>query len=75
MHYIDLSGIHSCIFNVCMGPALNGSFVLQCFECCNTVKLHNGIMFDFCLGLSHVILKANCTEIGFKSGTETSSYT
>ena len=47
---------YSYIFAVRMIPALNGSFVLQCFECGNPVELRNGIMIDFYSGLPHIIL-------------------
>ena len=39
---------YSCIF------ALNGCFVLQCFEGGNAVELCNGVMFDFYTGLPHM---------------------
>ena len=39
-----------------MSPALNGSTALQRFERGNVVKIRNGIMFDFNLGLPHVFL-------------------
>ena len=35
-------------------PAFNGSTVLQYFEHGNTVKIRNGIIFDFYLGLPHI---------------------
>ena len=38
-----------------MSPAIKGSSVLHCFECSNTVEIHNGIMFDFYPGLPHMI--------------------
>ena len=37
-----------------MSPALNGSSTLQRFERGNTVKIRNGIMFDFYPGLPHI---------------------
>ena len=40
-----------------MGPTLNGSSALQRFECGNALEICNGIMFDFYLGLPHVIIK------------------
>ena len=46
---------HWCSFATHMSPALNGSSVLQCFEHGNTVEIHNGIMFDFYLGLPHML--------------------
>ena len=38
-----------------MSLALNESTALQHFDRNNTVKIHNGIMFDFYLGLPHNI--------------------
>ena len=38
-----------------MSLALNGSFVLEHFKCGNAIEIRNGIMFDFYLGLPHVI--------------------
>ena len=35
--------------------------MLQHFECINTVKIHNGIMFDFYLGLPHILCTGNIT--------------
>ena len=32
---------------------LNGSSVLECFECGNAIEIRNRIMFNFYLGLSH----------------------
>ena len=37
-----------------MSPTLNGSTALQRFERGNAVEIHNGIMFDFYLGLPHL---------------------
>ena len=45
---------YSCTFTartVCMSLVLNRSSVLQRFERGNAVEIHNGIMFDFYLGL------------------------
>ena len=42
---------YSCTLSTRMSPALNGSSVLQRFKCRNTIELHNGIMFNFYLGL------------------------
>ena len=30
-----------------MSSALNGSSVLECFKCSNTIEIRNGITFDF----------------------------
>ena len=45
---------YSCIFVVRMNPALNESAALQHFERSNTVKICNGIMFNFYPGLPHM---------------------
>ena len=45
-----------------MSPTLNGSSVLQCFEHGNTVKIHNGIMFDFYPGLPHMMFRIVYTK-------------
>ena len=42
-----------------MSPTLNGSTALQRFEHGNAVKVRNGIMFDFYLGLPHVGIYTN----------------
>ena len=69
MHYVDLSGIFAVLmssvlngsfalqcFAARMSPTVNGSFALQCFKRGKAVKLHNGIMFNFYLGLPHIFL-------------------
>ena len=38
-----------------MSPALTGSSVLERFERGNAMEIRNGIMFDFYLGLPHVL--------------------
>ena len=43
-----------CIYSARMSPALNGNSALQHFKRGNAVEIHNGIMFDFYLGLSHL---------------------
>ena len=45
---------YSCTFAARMRLTLNGSFALQRFERGNVVEIHNGIMFDFYLGLPHI---------------------
>ena len=35
-------------------PALNGSSMLERFKRSNASEIHNGIMFDFYLGLPHI---------------------
>ena len=42
---------YSCTFTACMSSALNISSALQRIERGNAVEIHNGIMFDFYLGL------------------------
>jgi len=37
-----------------MGPALNGSSALCCFEHSNANEIRNGITFDFYPGLPHM---------------------
>ena len=39
-----------------MGPALNGSSVIRCFEGTDAIKIRDGITFDFYTGLPHVFL-------------------
>ena len=43
-----------CICTTRMSPNLNGSFVLQCSEHGNAIKIRNGTMFDFYPGLPHM---------------------
>ena len=45
----------------CMSPTFNGSSALQHFERGNAVKICNGIMFDFYLGLPHMYV---CMYVG-----------
>ena len=62
-----MGGTHTCcvyklmntwlIYIAWMSPTLNGSSALQCFERCNTIKICNGIMFNFYPGLPHLL---NC---------------
>ena len=47
-----------------INPAFNGSTALQYFECGNAVEIHNGIIFDFYLGLPHI----GQTTVNFHSG-------
>ena len=45
---------YSCIYEVCMSPALNGSSALHHFESGNMIEI--GIMlFDFYPGLSQIL--------------------
>ena len=37
-----------------MSPTLNGSSLIRHFECSDAIKIHDGIIFDFYTGLSHV---------------------
>ena len=39
-----------------MSSALNGSYMLEPFEHSSAIKICNGIMFDFYLGLPHAFL-------------------
>ena len=66
MHYIDLSAVYESILYVCMSPYRNGFSVLQHFEQDNMVEIRNRKMFDFFLGLSHVI-KEICGSSGKKT--------
>ena len=49
------SSISLSVYIVPMSSALNRSTALQRFERRNAVKICNGIMFDFYLGLPHII--------------------
>ena len=50
-----------------MSTALNGSSVIQCFEYNNAIEIHDGIIFDFYMGLPHIRSLANKTFVpGFK---------
>ena len=53
--YIDLSGIHASML-ACMSLTIYRNSVSQGFECANVVEIHNEIMLDFYLGLTHVLL-------------------
>ena len=44
-----------------MSTALNGSSVIQGFECNDAIEIHNGIIFDFDMGLPHIRSLANKT--------------
>ena len=44
---------YSCIYTVHISPALNGSSALQRFDHGNAIKICNGIVFNFLLGLPH----------------------
>ena len=46
--------VKSRVYPLCMSPALNGSFALECFKRGNAIKVCNRIMFDFYLGLPHI---------------------
>ena len=45
---------YSCIYEVRMSPTLNGSSVIQHFECSNVIEIRDGITFDFHTGLPHM---------------------
>ena len=43
-------------------PTLNGSSEIQHFECCDMIKINNGIMFIFYLRLPHIhVYNYTCT--------------
>ena len=44
------------VYTASMSPALNGSSVLERFECSNVIEIRNRIMFDFCPGLPHIYI-------------------
>ena len=44
-----------------MSPALNKSSVVQCFECSDVIKIHDGMTFDFYTGLSHMYISLKNT--------------
>ena len=52
MHCVNVVSIHE--FTQHMSPAFNGSSALQRFERGNAIKICNGTMFDFYLGLPHM---------------------
>ena len=37
-----------------MSPTLNGSSVIWHFECGNVIEIHDGITFNFYMGLPHI---------------------
>ena len=41
-------------YTACMSPTLNGSSVLERYECGNAIKIQNEIMFNFYPGLPHI---------------------
>ena len=55
------------IYTPRMSLALDGSSVLEHFEYSNVIETHNGIMFNFYLGLPHIIssifVKGACPQI------------
>ena len=46
--------MHEYLISLCSAYELH-RFTLQCLEHGNTVEIHNGIMFDFYMGLPHMI--------------------
>ena len=46
-------GKYSWVYTVRMSSTFNGSSALECFELRSPIKIHNGIMLDFYLGLPH----------------------
>ena len=46
--------MHEYLISLCSTYELH-RFTLQCLEHGNTVEIHNGIMFDFYMGLPHMI--------------------
>ena len=55
------------VYTVCMGPTPNGCSVLQHFERSNALKIHNGIMFDFYLGLPQLVMDEHDWSITTKT--------
>ena len=51
------------IYTERMSPALNKSSALECFECSNVIKIRNGIVFDFYLGLPHMYAKPDTGDM------------
>ena len=45
---------HSCIYEAHMSPALNRSSAIWCFERSNAIEIHDGITFDFYMGLPYM---------------------
>ena len=45
---------YSCIYKACMSPTLNGSSMIRHFEHSDAIEIHDGIIFDFYPGLSHI---------------------
>ena len=45
------------VYTAHINPALNGSSVLERFECSNVIEICNRIMFDFYLGLPHLFFQ------------------
>ena len=43
-----------CIYEVRVSPALNESSVIWCFKHSDAVEIHDGITFDFYIGLPHL---------------------
>ena len=47
--------VDSChMYTARLSPALNGSSEIRCFERSDVIEIHNGIIFDFYVGLPHV---------------------
>ena len=42
------------VYTAGMSPALSRRYVLECFKPSNAIKICNGIMLDFYLGLPHM---------------------
>ena len=56
--------VDSCrIYIVRLSPALNGSSEIRRFERSDAIKIRNGIIFDFYMGLPHIkfVLICICT--------------
>ena len=48
---------YSCIYEVRMSPALNGSSTIRRFKHSNAIEIREGIIFDFYTGLPHIVTK------------------
>ena len=51
---------YSCIYEACMSPALNGSSAIRRFERSDAIEIHDGITFDFYMGLPHIVYVLRC---------------
>ena len=60
--FVGLLDIHASTKHICISSALNRRSVIWRFKHSNVIKIHDGITFDFYMGLPHMYLLSQITS-------------